>query len=95
MLFKLATGDSTETTTFGYPTTTIYDPCEHMLQEINDGSGGSWINGVWDDGTGGHGGHGGGGGSGGLYRPTTTTTNPFTVPLPIVGIRFYNLVTIL
>ena len=67
-----------------------------MLQEINDGSGGSWIDGGWNDGPGGQGGQGGGGGgSGGLYRPTTTTTNPFTVPLPVVGIRFYNLVTIL
>ena len=34
----------------------------------------------------------GGSGSGGWYRPQTTTTiNPFTVPLPLAWLTFYNL----
>jgi hypothetical protein len=33
-----ATTSGFETTTFGYPTSTVYDPCEHLLQEINDGT---------------------------------------------------------
>jgi hypothetical protein len=56
-----------------------------QLQEINDGTN---TNGLWDDE---FGDGSSGGGAGGWTRPPQTTVHPFSYPLPLYWLQFYNL----